>query len=354
MKTPKWLLTVAIMQFLLLFSCTKDISEKPAISNASGQVSLESLPEGMCAAYVVDLWAGQTTDVGDVTIMNDNTKIYVKIVLDENFPLADVNENLKLWIGDDLALLPVGGGRNPSCAPQNGQFPYKNYTVDGNTYTFEVSFEDISAYVNKTITCNSLLYLVLHADMANGETAYAGDLQGDCTRWYFYTKYQAKCCETPPPPSGYTQTAFAKGGYVFTIDPKSNPDKLPSLNLTRNRWGWAINIPSTSPSTTVYSVWAGAGLNYTKNGTKVGTVTINWDGSTAKVTYQMISPFLMTGLHIYANDLKPTTIAPGQYGFIDSFNPFLALYETSFTLTDTNNDGLWFICHADVKGPYVK
>lgn len=353
MKTPKLLLSVAVTAFVVLFSCKKEISEPPTFKNAVGQVPQESLADGMCAAYNVDIWAGQTIDVGDVTIMNDNTKIYVKIVLDENFPLADVKENLKLWIGDDLAMLPVGGNGS-SCAPQNGKFPYKNYTVDGNTYTFEVSFEDISAYLNKTVTCSSLLYIVLHADMSNGETAYAGDVKGDCSRWYFYTKYQAKCCETPPPPSGYTQTAFAKGGYVFTTDPKSNPDKLSSLNLTRNRWGWAINIASSTPSTTVYALWAGAGLNNTKNGTNVGTVTINWDGTIAKVTYQTTSPFLMTGLHIYANDFKPTTIAPGQYGFVNSFNPFIGLYETSFALTDTNNDGLWFICHAGVKGPYAK
>ena len=60
-------------------------------------------------------------------------------------------------------------------------------------------------------------------------------------RWYYYAEYTVACCDTPPPPPTVKYgTAFAKGGYVFVTEKKANPENLPSLNLIRNRWGWAI------------------------------------------------------------------------------------------------------------------
>ena len=340
------LITILGLFVLVFYSCKKD---------QVAQSSALTVAEGACAEKTVDLTAGQTIKSGTVTISNDATNLYVKVTLSDNATFASVSENLKLWVGDDFATLPVGGSdNNPSCSPQNGQFPWKA-TVDPleNTYTFTIKYSDIEKYLGKTIDCSSALNVVLHADLiVNGqpETAFGGEVAANCQRWWFYTVYQGVCCTPPPPPSGSVNTAFAKGGYIFTSDSKSNPDKLPSLNLTKNRWGWAINIPATT-GTKTYNLYSGAGLNNIKNGKLVGTVTISYDGSVATVTYNTIAGYDMTGLHIYAGDFKPTTIAPGQYGYIANFIPVHSSTHTAtFTLADTNGDGLWFICHAGVFG----
>lgn len=176
------------------------------------------------------------------------------------------------------------------------------------------------------------------------ETAWGGDQPGSGPRWWFYSAYNL-CCDTNNPPQiGECKTAFAKGSYVFTTDPKSNPEKLSSLNLIKNRWGWAINL--TSPVTeSTYQIWKGAGLNNTANGVLVGTLTVTWTGSEVTVTYTLTSD-LMKELHIYASDFKPTITAPGQYGYTQYFDPKVGTFTATFSVNDTNGDGIWLIAHA--------
>ncbi|MCI0449637.1 MAG: hypothetical protein L0Y79_07610, partial [Chlorobi bacterium] len=143
------------------------------------------------------------------------------------------------------------------------------------------------------------------------------------------------------------ETAFAKGGWVWTTDPKSNPEHLPSLRLTRNRWGWAINL--LAPGTYTYDIWAGAGLNKIQNGTLVGTLTIVWNGTSATVTYNITGGCVMEEAHLYAGDPRPTNIAPGQYGNTASFDPPAASHTFTVPLENTNGtDGVWLIAHAVV------
>ena len=81
------------------------------------------------------------------------------------------------------------------------------------------------------------------------------------------------CCDFGPPPAGLVcEIALATGGPGSTTDKKSNPERLPSLTLIENRWGWAINL--ASPGATTDDAWAGAGLNRKANRAKVGTWTV--------------------------------------------------------------------------------
>ena len=127
------------------------------------------------------------------------------------------------------------------------------------------------------------------------------------------------CCfaEQPPVVLAGCETAFAKGGYVFTTDAKANAEGLPTLGLARNRWGWAINL--AAPGTTSYPIYAGAGLNNISASTRVGTLTVDYTGSQVTATYTMAPGAKITEAHLYAGDKKPTTIAPGQFGNTASF-----------------------------------
>jgi hypothetical protein len=297
-----------------------------------------------CPTVTWNLTAGQYYVWGTLSVTNDAEYIYVTYTLDPN-QCTELGE-LHLWIGNNLANVPS----NNQGIPTPGRFPYKrDLTGQGlTTYTFTIPFSSISI-PDVTQVCNTKLYIFAHASVC-GETAWGGNIPvnvDDRNPWYFYGEYSI-CCDFGTPPVCGQKTAFAKGNWVFVTDKKSNPENLPSLNLTRNRWGWAINL--LIPGTYTYDIWAGAGLNNTANGTLVGTLKVKWDGLQAVVTYTMNPGYLLKEVHLYAEDARPTTVAPGQYGHPDYFDPGINTYTFTVPLADSNNtDGVWLIAHAVVE-----
>lgn len=88
------------------------------------------------------------------------------------------------------------------------------------------------------------------------------------------------------------------------------------------RWGWT-NGELTAGSYE-FELWAGAGQCDTEKGILVGSVTVDYDGSTATVTYNLIGGFTMNEVHLYAGaeqfpkDKKGhDTVAPGQYTVVN-------------------------------------
>lgn len=309
----------------------------------------------LCGTTTWQLTAGQTMNVGTVTVSNDSTNLYIRYALDNpDYPNATFG-TLHAWAGNDLTNVPA----NRNGIPVPGQFcsAAGGACLDASglkEHTFVIPLADLGI-VDTNAVCGLNLFVFTHAEVkVNGiddpdhETAWGGNLVGSTTRWYFYGSY-ALCCDPVEPPLCLNETAFAKGGFVFTTDKRSNPEKLPSLNLTKNRWGWAIKLTSTGLST--YDIYAGAGLNKISNGVKVGTLSINWNGSTADVTYTMLPGFVLNEVHLFAEDLAPTTVAPGQFGLpaegYDSGGvPLKAIF--GIPLIDSNGDGVWVIAHAVV------
>jgi hypothetical protein len=308
-----------------------------------------------CGTTEWNLTAGQYIDVGSVTVNNDTENLYVKYKLDA--PGA-VLGTVHLWVGNtDPTTVSTSNTfpTTPKGTPIPGKFPYSYNVAGGTEYAFAIPLTSLSIADVKS-ACPLALYVVAHAEVnidadhdgsyEQQQTAFGGDNPINVVepgRWWYYGGYNV-CCDIPPPPViSQCETAFAKGGYVFTTDKKSNPEKLPSLNLTKNRWGWAINM--LSPGAGSYSIYAGAGLNDVSKGTKVGTLSVGWDGSNATVTYSL-SGAVMKEVHIYASDTKPTTLAPGQYGYTQYFDPAVTGHSVTFNVTDTNGDGIWLIAHA--------
>jgi len=56
----------------------------------------------------------------------------------------------------------------------------------------------------------------------------------------------------------------------------------------------------------------------------------------------------MFEVHISADDFEPTTIAPGQFDHTVEFENGATSYNHTFTIDDTNDDGIWIIAHAVV------
>ena len=313
-----------------------------------------------CNATPWDLTAGQTINVGTVTVSSDETNIYVSYTLtyqNPNCPDSPVDATfgtLHVWIGNDLTLVPA----NPQGTPVPGQFCQaatgKCFDASGlTTYTFVYPIADLElAGYN---FCGSPLYVVTHAEVnidsacdasyAQHETAFGGPDSGDGPRWWFNGQFTPDCTNCGGGGNPTCETAYGKGNYVWTTDRRSNPEELPSLSLTRNRWGWATKLCETGETTS--DIWAGAGLNNTNKGTQVGDLTLNWNGTEVQVCYDMKGASTLDEVHIYAGDDAPTTIAPGQYGFINSGDPLTNPYCATLPATDTNDDGcIWVVAHG--------
>jgi hypothetical protein len=314
--------------------------------------------QATCLDTTWNLTAGQTINVGMVTVNNDADNMYVTYTL--TYPGATFG-TLHMWAGNNLLNVPANNNGTPVpgqfCSALGGAC----YDATGlTTHTFTIPFSDLNI-ADATATCGSTLYVVTHAEVTmdsnndgtmDHETAFGGPTPGEGQRWWFYGSYTV-CCDFGQPPQCFYETAFAKGGYVWTTDKKSNPEKLPSLSLTKNRWGWAINLIATG--TTTYDIWAGAGLNKTANGVKVGTLTVAWDGANGTVTYDMVSGYYLEEVHIYASDTAPYTTAPGQYGYpTDGYDVGgVDTYSYTLPLADTNGTGgVWLIVHAVVSNGY--
>lgn len=308
-----------------------------------------------CAPTTWDLIAGQTHVAGSLTVENDLSNLYVTYSL--TFPGATFG-TLHLWVGNDLASLP----KNNQGVPVQGKFPYQYDATGLTSYTFTIPLNTINVSIPAPAQCSSVppLQVVAHAEVSmdtdndgvlDHETAYGGDTPGEgSSRWWFYGTYTFCCDLSTPPGLCFTQTAFAKGTHVFVVDRKANPENLPSLSLTKNRWGWAINLTAVTAKS--YDIYAGAGLNKIANGVKVGSLTINWNGSVASVQYQLNSGYFLEEVHIYASDVKPTTIAPGQYGLPEGgydVGGIQNFYLNNIQLSDFDGDGVWIIAHAVVS-----
>ncbi len=295
------------------------------------------------AAAVVDA-AGNT--VGYIDFINDgvNASVLIYSADNANCKLRDI----KLWLGTDLATLPRDGAGMPNVAA----FPLQ-LTMSGDVVEREALIPLASlGLTSAALSCAATppkVYLVGQVGTSCATGTVRGYDSPNSTASFNFARFDLCCAETlPPVVLAGCETAFAKGGYVFTTDAKSNPEGLPTLGLTRNRWGWSINL--VAPGITTHRIYAGAGLNQASAGKLVGLLTVDYTGSQASVTYTMAPGAVMTEAHLYVGDRRPTTIAPGQYGNTQSFATPATTHTFTVPVSDSNGDGVWLIAHAVVCG----
>lgn len=278
------------------------------------------------ASYPVISPDGAT--VATMVVSNTSTSLNLSFTA----PAGCAMTNIYVWIGNDPAIVPTNIYDNVDV----DAFPHK-IAVASPGASVELSFP-LSAISLPSDPCQQPLYIFtkVFTDCGYGWPTGTG------THLNFpYIAY--RLCGLDCTVLEGCETAFAKGDYVFASDARANPERLASLQLTRNRWGWAIRRASTG--TTVHNIYAGAGLNDTSRGTLVGTVSIVWDGTTATATYALASGVVMTEAHLYAGNTAPTTIAPGQFGNIASFSTPASSHTFTVPLSGSV---AWFIVHAVV------
>ncbi len=290
----------------------------------------------------VTLLAGQTIPAGTVCITVDNALNCV------NVTYATVNGwqlvEAHLWAGTSLTQMPV----NRSGNPVPGQFPYVSGNITGVTtwsYCIPLSVFNLDANME---TCNQIGYFAAHAALqqvdANGNVIQTQTGWGEGSRivnrgsWATYYTMQFFCEPNTPPAAETCETAFAFSG--------NDADCF--LNYGFERWGWVIG--PLAPGSYTYDVYAAAGQCDLSKGWNVGAVTVNYDGATATVTYNMSTGFTMDETQVSAGanqfPVMPnghTSVAPGQY---PSIHDGLAGVATDTHTISGLSGNIYVIAHA--------
>lgn len=166
----------------------------------------------------------------------------------------------------------------------------------------------------------------------------------------------------PPPPSSSfdgCETAFAFGGGTNEIDDDTTHSFL-DIDEDGNgkgdfrRWGWSIG--QLGPGSYEFDIYAGAGQSDIAKGTLVGMLFVDYDGSTATVTYYIDPGYGLKETHLYVgNEILPRnvkgkkgnyTVSPGQYPLIHEKPEGAA--EDTFEIPVSGD--IYIVAHAVVCG----
>jgi hypothetical protein len=302
----------------------------------------------------VTLFAGQTTDAGTVSVANDDKNLYVTYTTTGDWKLQQTH----LHVADSLAGIPQTKTGNPKI----GNFTYQTtHNPLVTTYTYTIAKSALSLDANQSVVIAAHAVVVKVDGSGNviaNETGWAaGKPFTDKGSWATYLNYIWQDCTVDPPVETATETAFAYNGGspgACFLDLDLDGDGKDDFN----RWGWTVGPLAEGNHT--FDIYAAAGQCDLGKGTRVGTLTVEYSGGTAKVTYKMegINPptnvaYTMTEAQLYVGgEILPRnngefTVAPGQY-------PYLAtelknVTTQTFTVTGLSGD-IYVVAHATVAG----
>lgn len=179
----KQIMKIKLLSILVLAvvfaSCTKESvtpqTEVPV--EKAGRVISKRLGAGYSLATTYDLIAGQNINVGNVTVYNSATEIYVEYnVTAPGWSLTQTH----VYVGD-----PTAYPKTPNNAPQIGNFPYGDETLVAGT-TFASYVVPMGAY-----SIGDSVMVAAHGVVVNGtgsETAWSAGRRF-ATNWFTYSTY---------------------------------------------------------------------------------------------------------------------------------------------------------------------
>ncbi len=339
MPIPKRLVILLSTLMMVLIAGLAYGQIKIPISSSSSTC----LPKEFPLTYGAGGGAGTGTVVGKVIVWNDSTKLYVRYEITTP--------------GIYLKETQVAICEEPfTNRPEPGLSPYKQEHAAGTTaYTYDdipltgmllhpdcpfcsAAPSGITAAKGKPQTCSfdaqceDTLYIAAHAALSNGETAYGGDCERPTGGAWFCQIAYTICCGAEPPPGTCDETAwgYRTGGECFINIPE----------LKSNNWGWTNQI--SAPGTYTLDLYAGAAQCNLSKGTKVGTVTVVYDGSRATVTYTPNAGYSFLETHVWIGKDKLPKNKAGKYIAAPGRFP----YKDGATVTITAP--FWVAAHAKV------
>lgn len=212
------------LSLLFLQSCTENSNE--IIFPAAVEVEA---PVGCSEPVVVDFFAGQTIDIGDVTISNDEDSLYIHIQTTGNWTLALTH----LYVGP-AASIPS----TPTGNPRIGNFPYSTlHSPPVTSYTYVLPLNGL----------DSCFLIALHAEaelvnedgeVIQTETAWAdGEQLNSGGSWATGLDYCVQsCCEVE------AQDYILYGGQTIEVGVLSVTNDGDNLYVTYSTTGcWEID-----------------------------------------------------------------------------------------------------------------
>jgi len=356
----KYLSLSFILVFVSLALMGCDASDNPSITNPSNGGSLRKVEVGTLGsgASAQVLYAGQTINAGTVSYDDIDTDsnglddaLQICFTTTGGWELTETH----FFIGASLADMPATKSGNP----QVGLFPYNSGNISGQTsYCIVIPVSTLGFSCPGPEDYFVAAHAAVRKPLSGGgyqtETGW-GDGQRLVQRgnWAMSNIIFITCDLPPTPPTqATTETAFAfdgdQGGcFVNYSEFISNP----------NRWGWT-NGPLAAGSYN-FPIYAGAGQCNIASGTLVGNLSVNYNGSSATVTYAISGsnpttglPYSLKEVHLYVGTEEfprkngDYTIAPGQYPKKAS-----ELNGQTYSFTVGNLSGnVYVIAHAVVYG----
>jgi len=270
---------------------------------AAYAMTIKVLTDDGSGVYCTDLIAGQKLDIGDVCVTADNEFVYIAYEIDSDN--AWYLDETHLWVGQDIADLPVNRKGNPAI----GNFPYGYSGIDSKSWVQQVSLFSLGLTVEDICLQDVAVLFAAHASVVmygDGivtaqETAWAnGEQINEGGSWAMYDQFLLTCdhgeeveCET-----AWGHGPFELDDYIKT-----------------SRWGWFSEQKMNGGEYYRYPIYAAAGNNDPANGYQVGEVGVQYGRDCGVWVVAYVYPeYKMTETHLFAEHFMPTTAAPGQFG----------------------------------------
>jgi len=146
-------------------------------------------------------------------------------------------------------------------------------------------------------------------------TAVGGQYTNDACVVGYYAAAPVTDCD---PSNYYGVVCYSET--AFGLNNQLSPECFDDLGF--NNWGWTHG-PLLYSRIYTFELWAGAAHCDTSNGTYAGTVTIDYTGTGADITYNLEPDFEIVEEHVYIGRTElpqqkkgkntTSTVAPGQY-----------------------------------------
>src|SRR5688572_19860172 len=183
MKKVLFLFTIAVS----LIACKKDIRVAPEETGNLEQVIPPGYQLQECIVPTeTALMAGQSTNVGNITVWNDDTKVYVSYQTTGSYAVRRTH----LYVGA-CNTIPVNGAGNPRI----GLYPYStdHGTAGVQVYTYEILRSNLPA---------GCICISAHAEVVGpnfSETGWGyGEQVTDGGSWAMKFGYCQQLCDEPP------------------------------------------------------------------------------------------------------------------------------------------------------------
>jgi hypothetical protein len=183
-------IALSVLTFGLLgCSETPETSSAPLPDSGRSVINGDGVPCG--EVHVATFFAGQSIDVGTVTVYNDQDMLYMSIQTTGNWVLTETH----VAVAPTLEGIPQTGSGNPKV----GQFLLSaTHNPPITTFVHHISLTDYGYQIGQT------LFVAVHAKVnrldANGhvvqtETAWADGLDFPGANWATYLAFDVQSCD---------------------------------------------------------------------------------------------------------------------------------------------------------------